>query len=480
MISKLQFIAIIIGIQLIVLAPLFLHEHLAKKGPLNLVIISIDTLRPDHMGIYGYNRNTTPNIDKWAKDAFVFTNASTIIPLTLPSFASLMTGLEPLNTGVFTNADEINNQKIEKNTKTLVKILKENGYYSSSFITSGVLDQEISNINEGFDEYYQTNYWYFVKNGTGYYETSRDKYESFINKAVSWIDKNKNKKFFLWIHLQDPHYPYDPPDSLICKFNKDYCEKLKNLTTQNPESMWKKQYNSCQTESVPRETIELVKDLYDGDIAASDILAGKIFRKLETAGLDRNTIVVLYGDHGESFAHNYYFNHGGIVNNSTISIPLIIKYPKNLTFKKSDILINNTDILPTLNNLLGIPSENLETDGISFDYVFNSHPILEILAEKRKFTYAINDEKTKFSIYDGKYKYIYSDKSACLNNNQTEELYDLANDKGETNNIIYNNKLISDNLKHILFKIRSDPRLKQDVTNITNKTKLDRLKSLGY
>lgn len=172
----------------------------------NFILISIDTLRPDHMGVYGYNRNTTPNIDNFGKKAYIFTNAYTQIPQTYPSFSALMTGIDPINSGIYRNKNriDVNDGKISPNTKTLAKIFHENNYFTAAFITSPTLDDNLTNLSSGFDEY-------------NYYPVDVDKpdankYYDSLKKISPIIKSYQNKKFFLWIHLMDPHSPYFPPE----------------------------------------------------------------------------------------------------------------------------------------------------------------------------------------------------------------------------------------------------------------------------
>lgn len=472
-------IRIILATLLIVSGTVTLQKSIFKNPQhLNLLLISVDTLRPDHMGIYGYMKNTTPNIDKWAKNATVFTNVSTVVPLTAPSFSALMTGLTPFNTRIFKNYTT----PISPNTKTLSSILKENGYSTAVFTPGGLASPE-SGLDQGFDEIYTQHYKFFYNDENGlerYQQDNREKYEQLIKQAGDWLSNNapsSDKKFFLWIHLLDPHAPYFPPDDLKCKFNQKYCDTIlgKSLDELDEE---RARYQMCQDEKVPQDVIERMETLYDGGVAYSDRLVGKILDKLKQTGLDKNTLVILYGDHGEGFDHNYYFNHRKVLYDSSIKIPLIIKLPQINSGKKTNRLIDNTDIAPTILDLLGIGLKGLRIDGKSF-----SNELLRFAKnEKKEFIYSTNNTLDKFSISDGRYKYIYSLPESCLLEMRTEELYDTKTDPKEIKNIAMSKINIKDRLKSKLLEtlaLYNLPKTSVDSPNNIN-TKLDDLKTLGY
>lgn len=462
---------------LLLLTPVFIYYyHLKTGGQLNLIIISIDTLRPDHMGIYGYNKDTTPNIDKWAKGAFVFTNARTATPVTYPSFASLMTGLSPFSTKIVANKRDV---LISKDKDNLVKILKGNGYYSSAFITTEVLSLLFTNVNEEFNEYYYLNNPFKDFNKVENYNEYYQEYEKMINKAVDWLGINRNKKFLFWVHLMNPHAPYLPPDDLKCKFNKNYCDTIFSKTNTELSSR-ELRFTNCQ-ENLSENDLETYKTLYDGEVASSDKLVKKFFDKLKETGLDKKSIVVLYGDHGEGFDHNFYFAHPHVLYDSTTRIPLIIKHPLISSGDKIIKPIENTDVLPTILDLLNIPSKDLRIDGKSFSNVFYYSFISDLVTPEKDFIYAINDQKSKFSVYDGKYKYIYSQKNSCLYKNQQEELYDIKNDPNEEKNLASDKKDIVDQLKNNLFNyLNINHLLDQTDSNKKPQENIDKLRGLGY
>lgn len=490
MAKYIKFIIIIIFLIIVSSTTLYFSKH-KNTIPMNVFLISVDTLRADHMGIYGYQRNTTPNIDKWAKEATVFTNAYTTNPFTYPSFASLMTGLHPLSTRIITNGS---GPLISPNIQTLTKILKQSGYSTSAYVTNSWLDPKFSNLNEGFDHFKlhgegKDNLW---KNNN-----SRIAYDNFINQAIDSIEKNKTRNQFLWIHLIDPHYPYFPPESLKCNFlSSKTCETLSKKTI--PDIMGENfKYFKCSKDKISEEQLQINISLYDGDIVQADYLVGKILNKIKSSGLNKNSLVIFYSDHGEGFDHQYYFHHGGVLYHSNTHIPLIIKYPSSyqqLNF--TDRLVDNTDIFPSILNLMNI-KYNIETvDGKNFSDIFKNNIVSSLLAKlnSRKYIYSIDYLGSKYSIFDGKYKYIFSQKNACMYQNQREELYDLTQDPKEMKNIISDQQNQAQIMKKLLFDYLKPFNYPQpeNIIEVENAIKMkssqsapkieemERLKSIGY
>ena len=454
-----------------------------KHRQMNLIIISVDTLRTDHMGVYGYIKNTTPNIDDWAKKAYVFTNVYTTDPFTYPSVATFMTGQYPLTTRIITNGTSL---PLSDNTQTLANIMKKNGYQTAGFISNRFISSKLSNLNQGFDQF--SEYDAFDD-----WKKKREDYNNFINSSLEWIDRNQSGKLFLWVHLMDPHYPYYPSSEFLCKYDRDYCSELQGKSIDEIRDKAKKIFRSekqevgCTKEKVSYDQINPFLALYDGEIASADLLVKSILNKLQQTGLDKKSLVVIYGDHGEGFDHNYYFHHGAVLYNSSVRIPLIIKYP-NFTSQKIriDQLIDNSDIFPTILELLGISNYSHNIDGRSFSDIFSTQPFSKIIPiKKREYIYSVNNELSKFSIYDGQYKFIYSLNQACLYKNQKEELYDLKNDPDELINIAEEKITIAEKMKTQLLNYLSKYNLPQyKLQNIkpekNNNEILDQLKSLGY
>jgi arylsulfatase A-like enzyme len=415
------------------------------------------------MGIYGYHKNTTPNIDKWAKDALIFTNVRTQVPVTFPSFSMIMTGKSTFDLGIYGNTLDVNTRKITEgvpelpeNVLTLAEFLQQKGFETSAFISNPVLFPGYSNIERGFENYEYVNYF-----------LGRENYEDFIVNSLDSVGLNQDQPFFAWIHLMDPHEPYTPQDKYLCKFNDKYCDKVSpdNIKEINEEG---EKFQGCQADNLSKEDFELYEMLYDGAVASSDDLVGKILDEVKARGFDKNTIVVFYGDHGEGLDHNYFFKHGGVLFDSSVRIPIIIKVPE-MGGRNINNSIENKKLFDIMLTLL-----NLESGPIDKHFTTEDNH------------YFISGNVRKFAVKNGDLKYVYSLPDACLFNGQKEELYNLSKDPGELNNLVSERQDLAKKFRSDLFKfinLHGHPREFDDSGEKLNKEQqeiLNQLKSLGY
>lgn len=426
----------------------------------NLIIISLDTQRPDHMGIYGYARNTTPNIDRWARDgAMIFTNVYTETPMTYPSFVSLMTGTYAVETGIFSNrvvtsADgenvaSVSAPLIPNSVKTLAEVLKENSYTTVAFNANPELSPVVSNIDRGFDEFNEA-----------YKENYKDYEEKIVQKPIEFLKKNKDKKFFMWLHFIDPHTPYTPPKDFQCSFEKKFCDEItrKNVWTLEEE---RKELEGCKNAPIPNDRLELYKSLYDDEIASNDAFVAKILSAIEKEGLTKKTIVLLYSDHGEGFDHNYYFNHPSALFNSTTKIVYILKNPnKNGGFYNE--LTQNKDIFHNLLFQLGLERK---------------------LQPTRSYAYGVTLTKNAFSVTDGRYKYMEFLPNTCNPTGKNEVLYDLSTDPNETVDIQEKEQKKTEELKKALeahWKKENTRGPTENPTQKLDENLIEEIRNLGY
>src|SRR5437763_11705168 len=237
----------------------------------NVVVITIDTLRADHLGCYGYNQIRTPNIDSLAADGIRFERAYTSVPVTLPSHAVIFTGTYPIYSGIH----DFSANKLNPAQPTLASVLKEHGYVTGAVVASAVLDSRFG-LNRGFDFYYD----HFDFNRLD--ESNIDEMERpgnvVADVTLDWLSKNYPKKFFLWMHLYDPHFPYRPPTP--------YSEEYKDRP-------------------------------YDGEIAFADAQVGRLIEFLKNKGLYQNTLIILSGDHGETLGEQSEKTQGFFIYNAT-------------------------------------------------------------------------------------------------------------------------------------------------------------------
>jgi arylsulfatase A-like enzyme/Flp pilus assembly protein TadD len=274
-----------------------------------VVLITIDTLRADHLGCYGDAQARTPNIDRLAAEGTRFKTVVTAAPLTLPAHCSIMTGVYPMIHGVRDNVG----YRLDPSTETLAQILKRNGYATGAVVGAYVLDRSFG-LGTGFDSYYD-HFDAVAGRDTVNMADLKRRGAEVIDHGIAWMRRVHRRPFFEWIHLYDPHDPYDPPPP----FKQQFADRP-----------------------------------YDGEIAYVDQQLGRLFAFLKVAGLSANTIIVLTADHGESLGEHRELRHGYFIYNATASVPLIVK-PVTGKPRVVSSVVRSIDIAPTILQLAGLP-----------------------------------------------------------------------------------------------------------------------------
>lgn len=386
----------------------------------NVILISVDTLRADHLEIYGYKRVTSPNIDRFFKDGLIFLNHISQSANTLPSHMSLFTSLYPQEHGVRLLTDP----PLKKSYKTIAEILKENGYATLGLYTgSDHLDPQFG-FERGFDSY--------LPGSTN---------EDFVLKELSELQR-KNKKFFLFLHPYNPHDPYIVPKKYSQKFtDPDYQGKIDSSLRNYPEDAildLKKLTNEfwAKVDSQSPEDIKHLQDLYDAEIFLTDEKLRQLFSQLEEDNQLDKTIVILTSDHGEEFFEHGQKKHQQLYD-EVIKIPLLIRYPKNPQLKTAAIT-QNIDIAPTILDLLDLP------DGVGFSgksllplIVGATDKVNDYTISQWSYSTAIRTLEWKLLLYQGKDK----------------EFYNLKTDPGEKVNVIKKYPEIAEALKRELNRV---------------------------
>lgn len=275
----------------------------------NLLLITIDTLRADHLGCYGYSGVKTPHIDRLAQEGVTFTKAITPVPITLPSHTTIMTGLYPLQTGVRDNGT----CRVSKQTTTLAEILRQQGFHTGAFVSAYVLDSRYG-LDQGFDFYDDT----LSSQEQLMMLYNERKAEEVTQAALTWINQQAGSPFFVWIHYFDPHGNYQPPSPFA------------ELYAGHP---------------------------YDGEIAYTDHWIGVLTNRLAELNLLDNTLIALTADHGEGLGEHGELSHATFIYESTLHVPLILCYPQELpSGQRYEELASTLDLMPTLLSLLSLPA----------------------------------------------------------------------------------------------------------------------------
>jgi choline-sulfatase len=399
-----------------------------EKSAPNVVLITIDTLRADHVACYGYKQIMTPNIDSLAADGARFAAAFTPVPVTLPSHSAMLTGAYPMLSGMH----DFSGNKLNSQQPTLAAVLKQAGYITGAVIGAAVLDSRFG-LNQGFDFYYD--HFDFSRLDEANLDEMERPGNVVADLTLDWLGKNSQKKFFLWMHLYDPHYPYRPPEP----YSRDYADRP-----------------------------------YDGEIAFADEQVGRLLRFLKDKGLYQNTVIVLAGDHGESLGEHGEKTHGFFIYNATMHVPLII----HLSGKSRALVVSDpvslVDLMPTV----------LAAAGVEIPQQVQGKSLLPVIRGEKA-----DPERTLYAeTFLPRLHFNWSELRGAENlkyhliDAPRPELYDLAKDPGELRNLFSEKKAVGDEMRAKLAGLIRDYSAGKEMAEKTglDPALMERLKSLGY
>jgi arylsulfatase A-like enzyme len=396
----------------------------------NVILIVIDTLRRDHLGCYGYYRNTTPNIDKIAKEGIIFLDAISNGGHTPPSIGSILTGKYPISHGFIRWNNTLNTR-----CKTIAEVLKDNSYKTMAIIGNPLLIKQY-NVYKGMDEFIV--------------DQSEIKADKLTDLAIEWVRKNKDKKFFLLLWYMDPHFPYNPPESYKKIFTNreedSNIQRIKNARQEELENL-----------NISSEDLDYFISLYDSEIRFVDDNVGRFIDQLKKLNLTQNSIIIITADHGEFLGeYNLYFFHGGPYKN-IVQIPLILKIPNQKNVKYVNGLIQHVDVMPTVLDMLNIKTE-LNIDGVS------AFPLIKYNKKIRDF--GIIEDRT-----------IRTEKWQLINTRNRTILIDVSSDKETLKDLSDKYPEVTNKLLEILNSLNKN---KSQTKLEIDETIKEKLRSLGY
>jgi choline-sulfatase len=373
----------------------------SKKAPCPVILISVDTLRADHLSCYGYRGLQTPSVDSLARGGSLFYQVSSQVPLTLPSHASMLTSTLPFSNGV-----EDHGSPLAPNPVTLASVLKSKGYQTSAFVGGFVLDRRFG-LNQGFD-FYDSPFNLRRQRGADPGEIRRSG-DEVVTSAISWMRANSNAPFFVFLHLYDLHLPYQIPPSAPPRLHG-----------------------------------------YEAALAYEDEVLGRFLSFLRQSGWLAKSLIVFTSDHGESLWDHGESSHGYFVYQSTLRVPLIIHWPDGTKGfpARMEEPASLLDVAPTVLQFLDIPRpEQFQGRGL-LDLVNSKtpgSPPREIYSES---LYAQNHFgcSSLRSLRLGRYKYIEAPKP---------EFYDLASDPVERHNLYSQQKSLAMTYRERLQALRA-------------------------
>jgi arylsulfatase A-like enzyme/predicted Zn-dependent protease len=356
--------------------------HLRKLKNCNVILITLDTTRADHLGCYAPGRGLTPNLDALAAAGTVFERCIAQVPLTLPAHATILSGTYP----AFHRVRDNGGFGVPEGLGLISETLQQKGFATSAFISAYVLHSKWG-LKRGWDTYDDT--FRFSKTKTLSLDNIQKLAGEVLPEAEEWLASNGKKRFFSWIHLYDPHAPYTPP----APFDSIYAN--------NP---------------------------YQGEVAYMDAELGKFFSFLKAHGLWDNTLIVVTADHGEMLGEHGEVGHGFFLYEDAVHVPLIIRSPWQLPAQRVSAIVEHVDIVPTILEALGISAveklqgESLLGSAFGGPSAGPGQAYSETWYPRQHFGWA---NLTAF--YQDGYKFIEAPK---------EELYDMASgDTAETDNL---------------------------------------------
>ena len=399
----------------------------------NVLLVTLDTTRADHLACYGYAGVSTPNLDAVAGRGVLFEQAATATPLTLPAHSTIMTGMYPTYHGVRVNG----NTALSDDQTTLAEVLAARGYETGAFIAAFVLDGRWG-LKQGFahyDDKFDLKKYKHLDLG----EVQRPGNEV-VDAALAWLDTAKSKPFFAWVHLYDPHVPYAPPEP----------------------------YASAYARRGPYGP-------YDGEIAFMDEQIGRLTDWLARNGLDRSTVVVFVGDHGEALGSHGEGTHGYFIYDYAMHVPFLVATPFDaLRGKRVPAQVSTADVFPTILDLVGAaPQAKVQGRslvGLMFDPGRKDDvPAYgEAMASNIQFGWS-----SLHALRTPRFKYIDAPRA---------ELYDLVRDAGEQENVLAKSPDVARRMKAELDRLMAETSRDAPVPQAADldKETMERLTALGY
>ena len=395
----------------------------------NVVIITIDTLRADRLGCYGYRAGQTPNLDALAGSAARFTHAFTPVPITLPAHSALFTGSFPMATGMH----DFSGNKLPASAVTLAQVLREHDYTTAAFLGGAVLDSRFG-LDQGFDNYFD--HFDFNRLDETNLDSLKRPADQVVDNALAWLKTNPRQPYFLWVHLYDPHYPYTPPEAYARLFPHDP---------------------------------------YDGEIAFADSQVGRLLFFLKEIDRFETALVVVAADHGEGLGEHGEKTHGFFVYNSTLHVPLLVKVP-GIGPRTVDAEVSLVDVMPTVLQYLRLPLppsvegrsllgeiRGRASDRASNVYAETYLPLLHFHWSQLR------------ALETGGLKYIEAPRP---------EFYDTRTDPQETKNLLPGKQALAremqDRLQNLIRRYTPAAGGAAKETEPTDPALADRLRSLGY
>jgi choline-sulfatase len=400
----------------------------AARKNINLILITMDTLRADHVGCYGASQVQTPTLDSLCREGIVFERAFSQVPLTWPSHAAILSGTYPFQNGV----QDFTGQPLSPQFHTVAEGFKRQGYATGAVVSAFVLDRSWG-LSRGFDFYDDAfSAETFQKKDIGLVDR---KAEESVTHAIDWLKRTAHRPFFLWLHLYDPHSPYDPPEPYLSQYRD------------HP---------------------------YDGEIAYADHELGRLLSWLKLHRLYDSSLIVFLSDHGESLGEHGEGEHGFFIYNATVRIPLMVKPPAESQFRPGRVKapVETIAVAETLFQLAGV-KDPLEKQFQAQSLLGREHADESTAYSETFYPFSSFGWSPLHGLETSRYHYIEAPEP---------ELYDLANDPQEKNNLASQLTAVAGVLKDKLQqRLNMNPFARKAGQNSgLNPETVEKLRALGY
>ena len=467
----------------------------------NIILISIDTLRADHVSSYGYHRNTTPNLDRLAEEGVRFTNAYSTAVWTPPAHASMLTGLYP------SMHQAVDYKSLSPRIPTIAEVLRKNGYQTVGFVNNPAVGAFVG-LERGHETFYEiwkgvTSKNPVVRGGHFLYRQvvsalgKMDQGARKTNRLIkNWFktQRDAEKPFYMFVHHIEPHNPLNPPRP----FRNYFRSKITGEVDQHKIDKMADNPLVFFTDSLKMTDAEnqVLIDLYDCEIAYVDHMVGDFLNDLRDQKLLDNTLVIVTADHGEHFGEHNLYSHVSSLYEPIVHIPFIVRYPAAFQPDVTDVPVQHVDIFPTIMEMLNIkppfkeklPGKSFLQNNGAYDIEADRPVIAEWEGRIPEFIKDRLKESSRYAEQVARFTQIFSmikieQMKYILWEDGMEELYDLSKDAEEKTNLAKDLPNLCVKMKAQLQKKLSNNTSRpvtEDVAKKTDDLVTQRLKDLGY
>jgi arylsulfatase A-like enzyme len=432
----------------------------ARLGAANVLLVVLDAARADHFGAYGYARETTPQIDRLAREGVVFDRVFTPAAYTLGAMSSVWTSQYPDRH----HAEVSFASRLPPDRLTLAELLGAQGLHTAGFVSNTVAGG-LNGFDRGFSEFHEV-----------WREQATSGAEGLGRAVPAWLAAQGGRRFFAYVHFREPHAPYDPPPPFDTRFGPE--GPIPKSARRAPGDTWITDVNQGRRALTGAEREHLVR-LYDGNLAHADDVVGQVRAALEQAGLLERTVVIVTADHGEALQDHGWIGHNVQVYEESIHVPLIVRFPagKGMAAPGTRIgaFADLLDVAPTIADVFGVLGRG------GSDRRFQGRSLLETLAGAPGGTATLSRtiwDRPRYARRDATHAFLYDTRTG------EEQLYDVVNDPGQTRNLVSSDPLRAawarESLHEWIASVARGEATGPAVPTRLTREQCENLKALGY